>query len=180
MTTIYYVRHGQTDDNVNNILTGRVDVPLNDKGIAQAQITADKLANIKFDAAFRSPLLRAKQTADVINKNKRLQFIVDERLIERDYGDYTNKTVSDIDREVSWNYNLSDKAYPGVESPKQIYKRVKSFIEHIKQDYTNKTILIVAHSGVGRLFQVYFEGLPKDGNLLKLSLKNAEVAKYEF
>lgn len=180
MSIIYYVRHGKTDDNANDILTGRVDVPLNEEGIKQAEETSKELKNIKFDVAFCSPLIRAKQTADIINKNHNLKLNIDYRLIERDYGVFTGKTTKDIDREISWNYYLCDKQYKNLESPKQMYKRVSAFLDEIKRKYKNKNILVVAHSGVGRIFQIYFNGIPEDGNLLKLTLKNAEVLKFEL
>ena len=180
MTTIYYVRHGKTDDNINDILTGQVDVSLNEYGIKQAEETAKELENVKFNVAFCSPLKRAKQTADIINKNHNLKFNIENRLIERDYGVFTGKNTKDIDREISWNYYLCDKQYKNLESPKQMYKRVSVFLDEIKRKYKNKNILVVAHSGVGRIFRVYFDGIPDDGNLLKLTLKNAEVLKFEL
>ena len=180
MSVIYYVRHGQTDQNKAKILTGRTDVPINDLGIEQAKQTAEKLKAIKFDVVFCSPLLRARQTADIINKFHNLPIEEDSRIIERDYGDYTQKSTSEIDRQISWNWYECDKKYPNIESPKQIFERVKSFINMLKESYKDKNILVVAHSGVGRLFNVYFNGLPKDGDLLNSSLQNAEVAKFTF
>lgn len=180
MSVIYYVRHGQTDQNRQKILTGHTDVPLNEEGFVQAELAANKLKQVHFDIAFVSPLNRAKQTAEIINKFHDLEVRVDNLLIERDYGDYTGKTINEINREISWNFNLCDKAYPNIESPKQMFKRVKEFINMLKTECKDKTILVVAHSGIGRMFQIYFNGVPNDGNLLKLSLGNAEVAKFEF
>lgn len=180
MSIIYYVRHGQTEHNKNNILTGRTDVSINEVGIEQAKQTAEALKDVQFDVLFCSPLLRAKQTASIVNAYHNLQVIEDKRLIERDYGNFTGKTTAEIDRNVSWNYYECKKKYPKVESPKDIYKRVESFINMLKTKYKDKTILVVAHSGVGRLFNIYFNGLPVGGNLLKSSLNNAEVAKFVF
>lgn len=180
MSTIFYVRHGQTDQNKNNILTGRTNVSINEIGVAQAEKTANTLKNEKIDILFCSPLLRAKQTANIINKYHNLPIIEDVRIIERDYGDYTGKNTADIDRKTSWNYFHCDAVYPNVESPKAILTRVQSFIDMLKLEYKDKKILVVAHSGVGRLFNVYFNGMPENGDLLKTSMNNAEVAKFEF
>ena len=66
---IYLVRHGQTDDNFKSIVQGRIDNPLNDVGRNQAKATGLKLKdlNIKFDSIYSSPLIRAKESASIIN-----------------------------------------------------------------------------------------------------------------
>lgn len=68
--TIYLVRHGETDNNKNNIIQGSVvDMALNKKGEKQAQQGAARLKKIPFTAAFSSDLVRAKQTAEIISWN---------------------------------------------------------------------------------------------------------------
>ena len=83
---IYFVRHGQTDDNANgNLLTGWSATPLNERGFAQARETAAALKDIKFDVCFCSPLLRTRQTLEEILKfHEGLSIIFDDRLKERD------------------------------------------------------------------------------------------------
>jgi len=65
---IYYVRHGQSTDNVYDLITGRNDVYLTEKGVAQAKETAKLLADIKLDMCFCSPLIRTRQTLNEILK----------------------------------------------------------------------------------------------------------------
>ena len=76
---IYFVRHGQTDDNANgNLLTGWSATPLNEKGFAQARETAENLNDIKFDICFCSPLLRTRQTLnEIIKYHKNLNVVYD-------------------------------------------------------------------------------------------------------
>ena len=85
---IYIVRHGQTEKNKANVLQGRSDVPLNEAGRQQAEEVRDRFreAGISFDLVYTSPLIRAVQTAEIIVGDVRQ--IVDERLIEMDYGPY--------------------------------------------------------------------------------------------
>ena len=85
---IYIVRHGQTNDNVIGRYGGRIDTPLNQKGIKQAYELHEKLKNDKFDKVFVSPLQRAYQTADIICSNEKIK---DERIIERDNGKLEGK-----------------------------------------------------------------------------------------
>ena len=64
---IYVVRHGETEWNAINKVLGRTDMPLNEKGIKQAQELARSLKDLKIDVFLCSPLLRARQTADAIS-----------------------------------------------------------------------------------------------------------------
>ena len=65
---ILFVRHGQTDCNINGIIQGHLDAPLNQTGIEQAEKTAEELKNTSIDIIYSSPLIRAKKTAEIINK----------------------------------------------------------------------------------------------------------------
>ena len=72
---IYLTRHGQTDWNVQKKVMGRCDEPLNEKGREQANQTKELLSNINFDLIICSPLLRAKQTAQIINSDRNIQLV---------------------------------------------------------------------------------------------------------
>lgn len=85
---LYVIRHGQTDWNVMKKMQGSVDIELNEIGIKQAYITKENLDSISIDVIFCSPLKRAKQTAEIINKGRNLEIIYDERLRERNYGEF--------------------------------------------------------------------------------------------
>ena len=101
---IYFVRHGSTDwnENINEMgkrdpkLQGRADIPLNEKGIGQAFQLAESLKDIKFDRVLCSPLTRTRQTCEIINNGK-YPIEIDERLIERDFGEYEGCTRSQCD-----------------------------------------------------------------------------------
>ncbi len=175
---IYFVRHGQTDDNANgNLLTGWSETPLNKVGLMQADKTAIQLKDIKFDICFCSPLLRARQTLEKIMKyHKNLKIIYDERLKERDYGEITGKPAS-ICNFKRWNAN--DKIPYRMESIDQLYCRVSNFYDEINDKYKNKSILVVAHSGVGRMSYFYFNGKPKDNDYSNFQLDNARVIQFQ-
>ena len=63
---LYIIRHGETEWNVSGRMQGSTDIPLNEKGIRLAQVTAEGLKDVSFDLAITSPLERAKQTAEII------------------------------------------------------------------------------------------------------------------
>lgn len=85
---ILLTRHGQTEWNVLGKVQGRADIELNEKGIQQAEETGEALKNEKIDLIICSPLKRAKQTADIICKNRKIPIIYDEDVIERDFGEF--------------------------------------------------------------------------------------------
>lgn len=61
-----------------------------------------------------------------------------------------------------------------------LFKRVYDFIDDIKEKYKNQTILLVTHSGVTKVINCYFNGIPEDGNLQTLGLNNCEVKCYKI
>ncbi len=175
---IYFVRHGQTDDNANgNLLTGWNATPLNAKGIEQAKEIAKELKNIRFDICYCSPLLRAKQTLNEILKyHKDLKVIFDDRLKERDYGEITGLPAS-ICKFRRWNAN--DEIPYKMESIPKMFKRIAKFYDDILPKTKGKNILIVAHSGVGRLSYFYFTGKPTNGDYSNFQLGNAKYMTFK-
>lgn len=176
---ILLTRHGQTKWNVLGKVQGRADIELNEKGVKQAQETGKVLKNENIDIILCSPLKRARQTAKIINKNRNIPIIYDEDIIERDFGEFEGINKSDFDFEGYWSYKQNNQ-YEKAENIKNFFERVYNFLDRIKEEYKDKKILIVAHGGISIPVNCYFNGIPKDDNLLKLVLGNCEVAKYEY
>ena len=156
---LYFVRHGATDwnDFVDESgkkapkCQGRADIPLNENGIKQAHQIGQQLKNIKFDAIFCSPLKRAKQTLTLMFGNKNVKFKIDERLIERDFGEFEGLTRNQFDFDGFWN-SKSNQNYNKAESIADVQRRVFSFLDELSK-MPNKNILIVSHGGVGFVFK---------------------------
>ena len=89
---LYVTRHGETDYNVQKRYTGSTDIPLNAKGIYQAEELANKLSDIKFDIIVSSPLLRAKQTAEIIQKSYDVPIDIINEFSEINVGVYEGLT----------------------------------------------------------------------------------------
>lgn len=150
---IYIIRHGETDANKNHILQGTIDWPLNDYGIELAKITGTNMKGIKFDACFSSPLIRAKQTAELVldcsDNNISIQY--DNRLKEIDLGIYEGKKFSREQLEVPLPVILLLKRNPflcgrfkGGETAREVCKRTQDFLkELITKDYEN--VLVSTH-----------------------------------
>lgn len=176
---LYFIRHGQTEENVRHILTGRRDVPLNEVGEKQVEEEGIRQKDINIDLIFCSPLQRARKTCEAINKYHNAQVIYTDEVIERTYGKYEGKSSSSINREKSWNY-FADYDKGGMETPRMLFGRVYAFLDKIKEEYQDKDVLIVAHNGIGRAIYCYFNGIPLSGDLLSFEMPNAKIIKYEF
>ncbi|MCX6712722.1 MAG: histidine phosphatase family protein [Candidatus Vogelbacteria bacterium] len=161
---IYLVRHGETDSNKNHIHMGRIDEPLNENGINQANIVADEFKDGKIDLIFCSPLKRATQTARIIGKRINVPVIEQEELFERDYGelsgssyDYFKTTLvngrSLFEADLAQEYDY--RPYGG-ESVEDVKQRLGRFVSEIKEQYSDKKILVVAHGGILKLAHLLY------------------------
>ena len=85
---LYIVRHGETDWNREHKVQGRTDIPLNDYGRRLARETAEGMKDIPIDLCFTSPLLRAKETAQIILEGRNVPLCDEERIQEISFGRY--------------------------------------------------------------------------------------------
>ena len=129
---IYIIRHGKTELNQANALQGRSDHPLNDEGIAQAKTAADRLKGVCFDHVFSSPLTRAVQTARIIVPDRTP--IIDDRLIEMDYGPYEGTDLNHLPPEIIFFFSdfVHNPAPEGMEQLSSVVNRAGSFLEEIR------------------------------------------------
>ena len=79
---IYVIRHGQTDWNIEKKLLSYTDIPLNAIGIEQCKEAEKLVKNLNYDLVICSPMLRTRQTAEIVNSQKK-EIILDKRLVER-------------------------------------------------------------------------------------------------
>lgn len=175
---IYVVRHGQTDYNINGLFQGRKDIPLNSVGIKQAEETAQKFKNISVDIILVSPLTRAKETAKYISNVTGIKPVIEQDLIERNFGDMEGKPNREdcnikmlLDYEK--NYNICN-----VEPIQSLFKRVSDCLDKIIDKYMGKNVVLVTHGGVAQAIDIYFHGFPENKDLQSIALKNCEVREY--
>ena len=175
---IYVVRHGQTDYNINGLFQGRKDIPLNSIGIKQAEETAQKFKNIPVDIILVSPLTRAKETAKYISNVTGIKPVIEQDLIERNFGDMEGKPNREdcnikmlLDYEK--NYNICN-----VEPIQSLFKRVSDCLDKIIDKYMGKNVVLVTHGGVAQAIDIYFHGFPENKDLQSIALKNCEVREY--
>ena len=97
-TQVYLARHGQTAYNLEGRFQGQQPVPLDDTGREQARELAERAAAHGFAALWCSPLLRARETADIVAARIGLEPIEDARLMETDAGDWTDRSFAEVQR----------------------------------------------------------------------------------
>ncbi|PWW04902.1 putative phosphoglycerate mutase [Paenibacillus cellulosilyticus] len=173
---IYVVRHGQTDWNREGRLQGRSGLPLNDTGLMQAEHLRDTLKDVKFDYVFSSPQERAIQTAEIATG---MRTVVDNRLDVFDLGEADGLARS----EVKLVGAAPDSTiYPGVEDTRTFVARIFHFMKELEARYgpDNVNILIAGHRCTTGCMGAYFEGIPEDGNILRLSSDNGSYKQYQF
>lgn len=145
---LYIIRHGKTDMNAKMLMQGRSDQPLNDAGIGQAEEAADRFAEmgVEIDKVYSSPLGRAVRTAEIIAPDA--ERVIDERLIEMDYGPYEGMDLRDPAPEVMDFFEdfVNVPAPDGMEPLSDVTARMGSFLEDIREEAAEKNILISTHA----------------------------------
>ena len=96
MSTFYVLRHGQTDWNLEMRLQGSTDIPLNDTGREQARHAAGLLTGQSITRIVVSPLSRAMETARIVGDRLGLEPVIDDRLIERNFGLFEGMTIDEV------------------------------------------------------------------------------------
>lgn len=176
---IWITRHGQTRFNKQRLMQGRTDEPLNDTGILQAKEARKKIGEIKFDAVYSSPLNRAITTGSIIGNVDPSQIIIDERLIEADFGKYELKKyyLLGIPMTLYWYMPEIFPAPATVETLDSLIKRSHSFLKELeKKDYDN--VLIACHGGIMRPLSGYLMDKP-NGIYWRPKPHNCEIRVFE-
>ena len=174
---IYFARHGQTQWNKDNRVCGRTDLPLTDKGEEQAGKLAENLATENIDIIISSPLQRAVQTSEIVAKRFDCSVLIDERLIEQDYGIYEGVDRKNEDF-LNNKRNFAYK-YPNGESMMQVAARVYPLIEELREKYSDSNVLLICHGGVCRVLKTYFQDMTND-EYFNYSMENAGFEKYSM
>jgi 2,3-bisphosphoglycerate-dependent phosphoglycerate mutase len=165
---IYLFRHGESNFNRSKRFTGWVNSRLTPNGIEQANCIAEMLKEKTFQIAFKTSLSRSSNSLKIVMKNhpECKKVIVDDRMIERSYGDLERKYHKTVIKKYGKRqFDLWHRSYdvppPGGESTKMVEKRVLSFVKDllslIKRDKVN--VAISAHNNSMRPFRRYFENL---------------------
>lgn len=152
MPLAIFMRHGEADNNVNRILVGRhIESHLTEIGRQQVRDTANYLKEILVDKVFVSPVIRARETAEIVCDVINMDYEIDERLYEIELGKLVGMNYEDI---LEKHGNLFLKFYSedeqmlddyGVESFTSVKMRIKHLLDEAMERYPDKNIIFVTH-----------------------------------
>ncbi len=151
-TTLYLIRHGETDWNLADKIQGQTDIPLNASGRAQAQKMAQflKKKQVSFAALYSSDLQRAHQTAEEIAAVFALEIILAADLREGHYGKAEGITKKEWHALYgSYDHQTLPEAIEA-EPRDQVVKRVMNYLNTIAQKHAGQHIAVVTHGGALR------------------------------
>lgn len=152
---LYIMRHGKTDWNEEYKLQGRTDIALNNEGRNMAKLAAEEYKDVHFDVCYCSPLVRAKETAEIVLANRDIPIITDDRLKEMCFGDFEG---------MSYNFNTVNgpvdiifhrpeeyvESIGGAETFSELFARTGEFLKEVVEPALKeeKDVLIVGHGAM--------------------------------
>lgn len=174
-TNILLIRHPETEGNVDGRLMGRNSSPFTGRGLLQARRLPKKIALFDPDAIWSSPLERAHVVAKRAARICRCPLIVDERLIELDFGDAEGLTFEEIaEAGIVFNFRSREEPVaPGGESRAAIEARSAAVCDELVAQ--GGRFAVVAHGGVVRASIIHLLGLPSDA-IWAFHIHNAQLA----
>ena len=174
---VYVTRHGLTEWNAGDRISGITDIALTQEGLAQAQEMARQAAAIGgIERILASPMQRAQATARAAADALHLPVETDERLREWDYGSFEGKsrhTPGFPEAKAAWGCRMPG----GGESVFQIVQRTYNVLDDVKA--SGKVTLIVCHGGICRVIDSYFHDMTLD-RFMGFFMGNCEIRTYSF
>lgn len=158
--SFYFLRHGETDWNRQSLIQGHSDIPLNETGRAQARDIVPVMRKLPIDRIISSNLLRAQETAGIINDVLGRPFEIDAMLKERNFGIFEGKSISEIEKlKAEMNATGLVPEENGYPCPPQgepygdFRQRTVEAISRSLSSHEGENILFVAHGGLYRVLR---------------------------
>ena len=142
MTLFFTLRHGQTDWNIEGRLQGSVDTPLNETGRQQARDARTAFQQAGITRIIVSPKQRCLTTMEILNEGLDLPHSIDERLVERHFGDYEGQYRDDV---AATGANIPD--LPSVEPWADTMERAHEAVTELLQSHPQDRLRLITHGG---------------------------------
>ena len=182
MALVILIRHGQTDENVSGKISGQGPAPLNHRGQEQARLAAEVLAPLGVTNVLSSPVVRARQTAEVVAQ--RLEKPIEEvpSLHEVDYGDWEGSFFQTQRTHPAAQAVFHDPVkavFPNGESLPNVQRRGVESVESARQRYPDGVIAVVSHGDVIRTTMAHYLNMPFN-DYRRLHLDNGALSVLEL
>lgn len=186
---IFLVRHGETDWNREKRFQGTKDIPLNDKGREQGKLAAELLKDIPLTFAVSSPMLRPKQTAEIIVSNHpQVKLETRSPLVEIGHGLWEGKLEAEIEAEFpgllkEWKDSPETVQMPEGENLTQVWERaIASWQEIVNTFYNDQKTsigIVVAHDAINKVIICALLGL-SPANFWNIKQGNGSVTVIDY
>lgn len=178
-----FVRHGETVGNLEQIAHGQTESPLNDRGLRQAQSTAEMLRGwaTPYHRVYASPLSRAHQTGQQIAQALELPIATHQDLMEGFLGDWEGITYEQLNEVGFAKRSIADDDFAGHngESPNQLATRMATAFSHIREQHPQENIIVVSHgAAIAHLLARLLDTAPAFG--YQYLMHNAAVTEVSF
>lgn len=155
MTKIYLVRHCEAVGNQKRLFQGGINCDITELGAKQLEFVTQRFKDIKIDAIYTSPLIRAQKTAFAVMGDRFMDVKIDDGLREINAGIYDGKPFSEsfsnnVEMADSWYNHPQDFAPEGGEAMRDAYERIYKTICRIAEENPDKTVAVALHGGVIR------------------------------
>ena len=165
---LYIMRHGRTDWNDKHKLQGRTDIPLNAEGRRMAEKAAKEYRDVPLDVCWCSPLIRARETAEILLRGRDVPIFTDDRLREMSFGEYEGleNSFSIPDCPVNVIFQAPEKytaSVGGAEAFDELFDRTGSFLREVIDPLLEqeKNVLIVGHGAMNLSIISQIRNLPR-------------------
>ena len=177
-TKLWLVRHGETEWSLSGKHTSRTDIPLTEHGRKRAEELRDFLKGTKFEAVFESPMQRARETCAIAGFGD--VAVVDDGLMEWDYGVYEGKTTKEIQAQIP-GWSVWKDEIVGGETVEHVGERADGVITRaLAAAPDGGNVALFAHAHILRILAVRWVGLEaRDGALLALGTGSVSVLGWE-
>lgn len=208
VTTLYLIRHGETEGGSAKRYKGRIDVPLSNDGIEQVRDATVFISNVVkrrngeaeradisdpsisrfsdsgLSVVYCSPLSRAMKSAEIIGEPFGLKPVIVPDLRERDFGAWEGMTFTEIKAKYpeafdAWIRNPMEFTPMGGESTIEVRNRIIPVLEGLISSHAGQQIAIVAHGGVNRIIICQVLGIPLD-NIFRIEQDYTAINIIEF
>ncbi len=180
---LYIIRHGKTDWNVLHKLQGRTDIPLNEEGRQMAEEAREAYRNVHFDICFCSPLIRARETAEILLRDRNIPILTDDRLAEMCFGSYEGieNSFQIPDCPINVLFQAPEKYTDppgGAESLDDLFARTGAFLRERVEPLLKESrdVLIVGHGAMNSSIISQIRHFPRE-QFWSAGIENCKLMK---
>jgi broad specificity phosphatase PhoE len=140
-------------------------VVLSERGRAEAEGAAQRLAGLEIASIYASPLERTRETAEIVGQHLSLPVNILGDLAELDFGEWTGKTFDEVRKDPRWPAWASHRSLsciPGGETMREVQRRVVEAIMEMREQHPSEAVVVVSHGDVIRAALVFALGMPLD------------------